>query len=175
MTPPSDTELDHHMAAQDGADTLERTPDPSGSLMTEDPQPATPGMIWRPGATEVDSLAEEAEAASRGDAERSMTLTIPDAEPGSVPESSAASAAASMSTRWHEILAMFVDDPRASAESAAGLIDESVQALVASVREQQDSLLAAWQGEDAGTEELRTVVRHYRAFANRLADFSPET
>ena len=32
--------------------------------------------------------------------------------------------------------------------------------------------LAAWRGEDAGTEELRTAVRHYRAFGNRLADFS---
>jgi hypothetical protein len=36
-------------------------------------------------------------------------------------------------------------------------------------------LLAAWHGEDAGTEELRTAVRHYRAFGNRLADFSRET
>jgi hypothetical protein len=35
--------------------------------------------------------------------------------------------------------------------------------------------LAAWRGEDAGTEELRTAVRHYRAFGNRLADFSRET
>jgi hypothetical protein len=26
-----------------------------------------------------------------------------------------------------------------------------------------------------GTEELRTAVRHYRAFANPLADFSRET
>jgi hypothetical protein len=70
---------------------------------------------------------------------------------------------------------MFIDDPRTCAELAAGLVDESVQALVAFVKEQQDSLLAAWHGDDAGTEELRTAVRDYRAFANRLADFSRET
>jgi hypothetical protein len=70
---------------------------------------------------------------------------------------------------------MFVDDPRTCAELAAGLVDESIQGLVAFVKEQQDSLLAAWHGEDAGTEELRIAVRHYRAFGDRLADFSRET
>jgi hypothetical protein len=69
---------------------------------------------------------------------------------------------------------MFVDDPRSSAEMAAGLVDKSVQALVASVREQQDSLLAAWHVENAGTEELRTAVQHHRAFGGRLADFTRE-
>jgi hypothetical protein len=77
--------------------------------------------------------------------------------------------------RWHQILAMFVDDPRSSAELAAGLVDDSIQALVASLREQQESLLAAWHDEHAGTEELRTAVRHYRAFGNRLADFPMKT
>ena len=43
------------------------------------------------------------------------------------------------------------------------------------MKEQQDSLLAAWHGEDAGTEELRVALRHYRAFGTRLADFSRET
>ena len=90
------------------------------------------------------------------------------------PEFPTASATASLSARWHEIQAMFVDDPRSSAEMAAGLVDESVQALVASVREQQDSLLAAWHGENAGTEELRAAVKHYRAFGGRLADFTRE-
>ena len=91
------------------------------------------------------------------------------------PEPPAARATASLSVRWHEIQAMFVDDPRSSAEMAAGLVDESVQAFVASVREQQDSLLAAWHGENAGTEELRAAVQHYRAFDGRLADFTRET
>jgi hypothetical protein len=54
------------------------------------------------------------------------------------------------------------------------LVTRAFQALVAFVKEQQDSLLAAWHGDDAGTEELHTAVRHYRAFANRLADFSRE-
>ena len=100
---------------------------------------------------------------------------MPDAEPESIPESPAANATASESTRWREIQVMFVDDPRSAVELAAGLVDDSSQALVAFVKEQQDSLLAAWHGENAGTEELRTAVQQYRAFGNRLADFSRET
>lgn len=104
-----------------------------------------------------------------------MTFSVPEAEPESIPESPAASATASVRTRWHEIQVMFVDDPRSAVDLAAGLVDDSIQALVAFVKEQQDSLLAAWHGEDAGTEELRVALQHYRAFGTRLADFSRET
>jgi hypothetical protein len=43
-----------------------------------------------------------------------------------------------------------------------------------SVRERQKSLLSGWQGDDAGTEELRTTLQQYRAFWNRLEDFPRE-
>jgi hypothetical protein len=66
---------------------------------------------------------------------------------------------------------MFIDDPRASTEQAAGLVDASVEALVMSVKERQKSLLSAWHGDDAGTEKLRTTLQQYRAFWNRLEDF----
>lgn len=176
MTSPSETAIDHQMAAEDDQDMRERIPAPAEPLWAGNPQPAADGD-WHPGATAAGSPAEEPEVAGPDDAERSMTLTVPDAEPESIPEPPAvtATSTATMSTRWHEIQAMFVDDPRASTEMAAGLVDDSVEALVVFVREQQGSLLAAWHGEDAGTEELRTAVQHYRAFGNRLADFSRET
>jgi len=66
---------------------------------------------------------------------------------------------------------MFVDDPRSSLELAAGLVGDSVEALVMSVKERQKSLLSAWHGDDTGTEELRTTLQQYRAFWNRLEDF----
>ena len=70
---------------------------------------------------------------------------------------------------------MFVDDPRSSFELAASLVDDSVESIVISVKEQQHSLLSAWQGDDAGTEELRTKLGQSRTFWNRLEDFSRET
>lgn len=167
--------IDHQMAAEDDKDKRDRMPDPAGPLLTENPQPAAPAAAWHPGATVMTSPADEPEVAGQGDADRSMTFSVPDAEPESIPESPAASATASESTRWREIQVMFVDDPRSAVELAAGLVDDSSQALVAFVKEQQDSLLAAWHGENAGTEELRTAVQQYRAFGNRLADFSRET
>ena len=102
-----------------------------------------------------------------------MIFSVPRTGPEPVPESPAASATAS--TRWHEIQVMFVDDPRSAVELAAGFVDDSSQALVAFVKEQQGSLLAAWHGEDAGTEELRVALQRYRAFGTHLADFSRET
>jgi hypothetical protein len=171
MTSPSETAVDHQLAAEDDADMLDRSPEPVAQTLAEGPQPAAPAGGWHPAATAVGSPADEPEVTGRGDAERSMTSAVPDAEP----EPSAVSATASPSMRWHEIQAMFVDDPRSSAEMAAGLVDDGIQTLVAYLKEQQDSLLAAWHGEDAGTEELRTAVQHYRAFGTRLADFSRET
>jgi hypothetical protein len=69
---------------------------------------------------------------------------------------------------WSEIQATFVDDPRASIELAAGLVDDRLGALATSVRSRQQSLRSAWQGEDAGTEEMRVTLKHYRAFWHRL-------
>ena len=132
------------MAAEDDKDTLERMPDPAWPLLTENPQPVAPAAAWHPGATVMASPADESKVA----------------ESESIPEVPAASATASESTRWHEIQVMFVDDPRSAVELAAGLVDDSSQALVAFVKEQQDSLLAAWHGEDAGTEELRVALQH---------------
>jgi len=190
MTSPIETTAIDQMAAEDNADMLERVPVPAEPLPVEN----LPAEDWYPGATVMESPAEEPEVVDQseaepevmdqgeaepevmdqGEAETSMALSVPDVEPESIPDSPAASVTESPSTRWLEIQAMFVDDPRSSAESAASLVGDSVQALVASVRDQQDSLLAAWNGENAGTEELRAAVQHYRAFANRIADFTLE-
>jgi hypothetical protein len=70
---------------------------------------------------------------------------------------------------------MFVDDPRASVEHAAGLVDDSVEALVVSVKERQHALLSGWQGSDAGTEQMRTTLQQYRMFWSRLEDFSRQS
>jgi hypothetical protein len=68
---------------------------------------------------------------------------------------------------------MFVDDPRASVERAAGLVDDRVEALIQSVRERQRSMQSAWQADDAGTEELRVALQHYRTFWNSLDRSGP--
>lgn len=88
--------------------------------------------------------------------------------PESVPESHVAVITAHVGGPWNEVQAMFVDDPRASIERAAGLVNEQVEVLIESVRERQRSLTSAWQADDAGTEELRVALQHYRTFWNTL-------
>ncbi len=66
---------------------------------------------------------------------------------------------------------MFVDDPRASVELAAGLMDDSVETLFAAVKERQLALLSTWRWTGAGTEELRNALRAYRTFWNQVYAF----
>jgi hypothetical protein len=109
---------------------------------------------------------------------RVFVIPAPAAEPapalaaGIGPVPAADTGRTSVGGRWHEILAMFVDDPHTSVEQAAGLVDDSTEALVASLRQRQQALRAAWQGNDAETEALRNALQQYRAFWDRLEDFS---
>ena len=168
MTSPSETAM-NQVAAEDESGMLEYVPAPAEPLPAEDLEPPADMPEYVP----AEPLTAET---PEPPADMPEYVSVPaEPLPAETPEPPAARATASLSVRWHEIQAMFVDDPRSSAEMAAGLVDESVQALVASVREQQGSLLAAWHGEGAGTEELRTAVQHYRAFGTRLADFSRHT
>ncbi len=97
-------------------------------------------------------------------------------ESGRQPSAAAASAhSAAAAGRWPDIQAMFVDDPRASVERAAGLVDDCVEALVVSVTERQQALRSDWQGTGTDTEELRTALQRYRTFWNRLEDFSHQS
>jgi hypothetical protein len=100
----------------------------------------------------------------------------PDAGPGrESPAASDSADSAGPAGRWPDIQAMFVDDPRASVEQAAGLVDDCVEALVVSVKERQHALLSDWQGTGTDTEQLRTALQRYRAFWSRLEDFSRQS
>ena len=96
-------------------------------------------------------------------------------EPESVTDSYPAGNTASADAPWNEIQAMFVDDPRASIEQAAGLVDDRVEAIIQSLRERQRSMQFAWWADDAGTEELRVALQHYRTFWNSLDDLHAQT
>lgn len=73
---------------------------------------------------------------------------------------------------WREVMAMFVDDPRAATERAARMVDGSVEDLVRSLKGKQESLHSAWQGESTDTERLRTVLKDYRSLWQRLDGFA---
>jgi len=92
-------------------------------------------------------------------------VTNPDPVPGPA-------TAAGNDHDWREVMAMFVDDPRAATERAARMVDGSVEDLVRSIKGEQDSLRSAWQGGNADTERLRTALKDYRSLWQRLDGFA---
>lgn len=76
-----------------------------------------------------------------------------------------------LSEQWHDIQAMFVDDPQGSVDRAAAAADDAVGALVASLRQRLPAGLA---GDPGDTEQLRSTLRSYRDFCQRVADLEEE-
>lgn len=72
-------------------------------------------------------------------------------------------------SRWNEVQAAFVDDPKGSVQDADNLVAEIVDELTASFADTRSRLEAQWgRGEDASTEDLRVALQRYRDFFQRL-------
>ncbi|MEU8975887.1 hypothetical protein AB0D11_43030 [Streptomyces monashensis] len=72
-------------------------------------------------------------------------------------------------TRWEKIQTTFVDDPRQAVQAADTLVANVMQTLATTFDEHKKNLEEQWnRGEQADTEALRTALRHYRSFFNRL-------
>jgi hypothetical protein len=72
-------------------------------------------------------------------------------------------------TRWQEIQASFVDQPRDSVEQADALVADLMQRLAAGFSNERERLEAQWdRGDDVSTEDLRVALTRYRSFFDRL-------
>jgi hypothetical protein len=71
---------------------------------------------------------------------------------------------ATAGNQWSEILAMFVDDPRGSVAEASVMLNEAIEAFIATARDRQASVAASWQAPNADTERLRVALQDYRTF-----------
>jgi len=89
--------------------------------------------------------------------------------------------AADLGQQWHDIQAMFVDDPRGSVQLAAAAAAAAVDALAETLRQHQADDLSdpALDNDPAphntarpDTEQLREALRGYRIFCQSLADSS---
>ena len=72
-------------------------------------------------------------------------------------------------SRWSDIQASFVDEPRRAVEQADGLVAEVMQRLAQVFADERSKLERQWSsGEDTDTEALRQALRRYRSFFDRL-------
>lgn len=66
--------------------------------------------------------------------------------------------------RWRELQAGFVDDPAQAVRAA----DELVEEIMRELAERRRNIEEQWRGGPDDTEDLRMVIREYRAFFNQL-------
>ena len=72
-------------------------------------------------------------------------------------------------TRWTEIQAAFVDEPRRAVEHADALGGDVIKRVASSFAEERSKLEGQWgRGDNVSTEDLRVSLQRYRAFFDRL-------
>lgn len=160
-TPASESEPDLAAFVHTGAPAAGRSPSAFAGSHADDTAAGGAVIGGTPAPDESQPIADEA---------------TPAITAGFSPEAGPAQGAGSVSTagRWPEIQAMFVDDPRASVEMAADLVDDSLEAFIASVKQFQSSLRSTWGSSEADTEHLRKTLQRYRACWRQLHSISIE-
>jgi hypothetical protein len=72
-------------------------------------------------------------------------------------------------SRWDDVQASFVDDPRQCVQKADRLVSDVVDRLTAGFAQARSRLEQQWdRGEEASTEDLRQALKRYREFFHRL-------
>jgi len=81
----------------------------------------------------------------------------------------AAEEATRFHTRWTDVQAAFVDEPRAAVERADSLVAEVMKKLAEGFAQERASLERQWdRGDNVTTEDLRLALQRYRSFFDRL-------
>lgn len=75
----------------------------------------------------------------------------------------------SVMSRWREIQADFVDEPKRAVHDADALVTELMERLTRHFAEEHERLASRWSGhETISTEDLRQGLQRYRSFFERL-------
>jgi hypothetical protein len=94
-------------------------------------------------------------AVQQGDAERTALF-----ESGVLSE---------FNTRWTDIQAGFVDEPRRAVQQADTLVSDVINRIANTFTSERAQLEQQWdRGGDVSTEELRQALQRYRSFFSRL-------
>ncbi len=72
-------------------------------------------------------------------------------------------------TRWTDIQASFVDEPRQAVEQADALVAQVIKQLAQTFADTRSNLEGQWsRGDNVSTEDLRVALQRYRSFFDRL-------
>jgi hypothetical protein len=149
------------------------TGDESLTARTEAPVTGDESLSARTEApvTRDESLSARTEAPVTGDESLSARAEPSEsrAEPSSAKSLFADDDLSSLRSRWDDVQAAFVDDPKQCVQKADALVAKVVEQLTAGFSDARTRLEAQWaRGEDASTEDLRLALKRYREFFQRL-------
>jgi len=72
-------------------------------------------------------------------------------------------------TRWTDIQAGFVDEPRRAVQQADALVSDVINRVADSFGREREQLERQWDsGDQVSTEDLRVALQRYRSFFSRL-------
>jgi hypothetical protein len=72
-------------------------------------------------------------------------------------------------SRWNNIQATFVDEPRKAIEEADKLVAGAIERISQVYSDERAKMEGSWKrGEHVSTEDLRITLQHYRAFFGRM-------
>jgi len=123
--------------------------------MREEPLSTEQLANMRPAEPARPEAADTAGAAGTGGEQQAQLLEPGDRE--------------SMTARWRDVQADFVDHPRQAMQDADALVAGLMQQLAKTFADERSQLEAQWsRGDDVSTEDLRVSLQRYRAFFERL-------
>jgi flagellar biosynthesis GTPase FlhF len=72
-------------------------------------------------------------------------------------------------TRWNDVQASFVDEPRSAVTEGDKLVESAMHRLSEIFTSERTKLEQQWdRGGDVSTKDLRQALQRYRSFFNRL-------
>ncbi|MDT5040072.1 MAG: hypothetical protein QOE51_1057 [Actinoplanes sp.] len=162
-------ESDSESTTYAGAAAAEDADTRHDDTVAEDPTPADTAETAPVVAAVPVPATAQAETPAASAAEAPAAVEDAPAKPGAVAEKPVealfgADDAKAFQERWRDVQMRFVDSPKDAATEAAGLVDEAVDKLTASLKSQKDSL----RSDSDDTEQLRAEVRAYRDILHKV-------
>jgi hypothetical protein len=143
-------------------------PAPVATAPTERVEPLEQRDTAEPTTAEPTFVSAESEAVEPAPVTSTPTET---AEPSPDESLFDADKLSGLRSRWTDIQAEFVDDPRQCVQNADGLVSDVVDQLTARFSAALSRLEEQWaRGEEVSTEDLRVALRRYRGFFERLLE-----
>ena len=153
-------------AANSSADEAPAPRHESGEAMEPSTVHTDPPADAAPAEDEQLSTADESSAVRT---ESSQMETAPSSELSTERSLLADNDLSGLRSRWDDVQAAFVDNPKECVQKADTLVAEVVEQLTTGFSDARSRLEAQWdRGEKVSTEDLRVALKRYREFFQRL-------